>query len=56
MFLKTNINYEYDPFDQNGQIVTGNKKLLLVLRSNVPQGFAQYPTVAAYVKLDYKDQ
>ena len=42
--------------NQNGQVVRGNKKLFLVLRSNVPNGFAQFPTVAAVVKIDYKDQ
>jgi hypothetical protein len=46
----------YDANDQNGQVVRGNKKLFLVLRSNVPNGFAQFPTVAAVVKIGYKDQ
>lgn len=56
VFWSGNLAYEFDPRDQNGQMVVGNKKLYLVLRSDVPTTYAQKPTVAAVVKLGYRDQ
>jgi hypothetical protein len=55
MFWSGNMSYEFDDLDQNGQLVQGNKKRFLVLRSNVPNTYNQKPTVAACVKIGYRD-
>lgn len=53
--FKRALTYEYDWDDQNGQQVTGVKKLFLVLRSDTPVTYAQKVRVAGLVKLGYKD-
>lgn len=55
LFWSGTLPYEYTVGSQNGQLVAGNKKLFLVMRSNVPIANTQKPTVAAFVKLGYQD-
>lgn len=55
MFWSGSLPYEYNSLNMNGQLIAGNKKLFLVLRCDTALAATQKPTVAAFVKLGYRD-